>query len=156
MYIFYQRFQHIPLTNMTDYCYPPKEGGRSLQKVVLFLIWWFRYYSTWIRIHIAWFWRNYNSFWNWSYDTWKQLFFDYIGFSKLILFNNFSGYPVDLSACNRVIELQDPVGNYIRSICAIESDYTYQGARTICYQKGMKLFIVDTETVYDSFGNFSQ
>jgi hypothetical protein len=60
------------------------------------------------------------------------------------------------SVCDVSRDLKDSSGNYIKSVCTMYQDKTYDAAVTTCTANGMKIFnadSVDTENAMVSFSN---
>lgn len=68
---------------------------------------------------------------------------------------DFSVYPQNISACTHIVRLNSTTtGVYLRSLCAIDEANTYDVSNITCLRRGMKLFIIDTKEIHDSFSKF--
>jgi hypothetical protein len=55
------------------------------------------------------------------------------------------------ASCTNIVRLNDTAGVYIKSLCAVDTSVNYAAAVTTCSQIGMKLLVLDTQKIFDSF-----
>jgi hypothetical protein len=62
---------------------------------------------------------------------------------------------VNTTNCDEVKDLNDDSGNYIKSVCLVAIDETYNGADEKCQSYGMSLYNVDTSEAKKALLDFS-
>jgi hypothetical protein len=73
---------------------------------------------------------------------------------KLLLIKFFETAAPILKNCEHIQPLKDELGNYLRSICVMNTDSSYDDASINCRANGMELFKIDSSKTKTAFASF--